>query len=340
MNENPTSAREQYELGFAYHGGRGVPQDFEKAHHWYLKAAEQNNTDAMEILAILYAHGTGCLRDDTRTDYWYAKAAEQYAKDIEQGSIDAVYKLGKLYENGRGVPQNTKKAIDCFLRAAELGNASAQCRLGYAFHHGPSYSSRPGDEPWGFPQDYKEAAKWFALAAKQGDSYGQSNLGDCYASGEGVDKDLKVANELYAKSAEQGNAWAQYELGLNYSDGKGIQKDLEKAKYWITLAAEQEHEDAQKALAKLNAGKSPRGACYVATYVYGSYDCPEVRTLRRFRDETLSQSWIGRMFIGIYYAASPILVKILGGTKCFSKLCKFFIDILLTRLQKNDILKS
>ena len=28
------------------------------------------------------------------------------------------------------------------------------------------------------------------------------------------------------------------------------------------------------------------GACYVATAVYGSYDCPEVWTLRRFRDYT------------------------------------------------------
>lgn len=27
-----------------------------------------------------------------------------------------------------------------------------------------------------------------------------------------------------------------------------------------------------------------RKGCYVATCVYGSYDCPEVWTLRRFRD--------------------------------------------------------
>ena len=28
--------------------------------------------------------------------------------------------------------------------------------------------------------------------------------------------------------------------------------------------------------------------CYIATCVYGSYDCPQVQTLRRFRDDT---SW-------------------------------------------------
>ena len=41
------------------------------------------------------------------------------------------------------------------------------------------------------------------------------------------------------------------------------------------------------------------GGCYVATAVYGSYDCPQVWTLRRFRDYTLAGSWYGRTFIHI-----------------------------------------
>ncbi len=31
--------------------------------------------------------------------------------------------------------------------------------------------------------------------------------------------------------------------------------------------------------------------CYIATCVYGSYDCPQVWTLRRFRDYTLDETW-------------------------------------------------
>ncbi|MDO5478959.1 MAG: CFI-box-CTERM domain-containing protein [Clostridia bacterium] len=54
------------------------------------------------------------------------------------------------------------------------------------------------------------------------------------------------------------------------------------------------------------------GGCYVATAVYGSYDCPEVWTLRRFRDDTLAKTWYGRMFIRVYYAVSPTLVKWFG----------------------------
>ena len=40
-----------------------------------------------------------------------------------------------------------------------------------------------------------------------------------------------------------------------------------------------------------------QGGCYIATCVYGSYDCPEVWTLRRYRDYTLDLTWYGRTFI-------------------------------------------
>ncbi len=45
--------------------------------------------------------------------------------------------------------------------------------------------------------------------------------------------------------------------------------------------------------------------CYIATAIYGSYDAPEVITLRQFRDETLKKSFFGRMFIKVYYTLSP-----------------------------------
>lgn len=48
-------------------------------------------------------------------------------------------------------------------------------------------------------------------------------------------------------------------------------------------------------------GPESSGNCYIATMVYGSYDSPEVRVLRRFRDEVLKQSEIGRKLIQVYY---------------------------------------
>ena len=73
--------------------------------------------------------------------------------------------------------------------------------------------------------------------------------------------------------------------------------------------------------------------CYVATCVYGSYDCPEVWVLRRFRDDSLSKKHIGRWFIKIYYTFSPILVKLFGKYKWFSNPCKIILDKMVCNLQ-------
>ena len=45
--------------------------------------------------------------------------------------------------------------------------------------------------------------------------------------------------------------------------------------------------------------------CFVATAVYGSGSCEEVVVLRRFRDEVLARSCLGRKFIELYYRIGP-----------------------------------
>ena len=47
--------------------------------------------------------------------------------------------------------------------------------------------------------------------------------------------------------------------------------------------------------------------CYIATAVYGDADAPQVRRLRRFRDETLNRSRLGRRLCSLYYKISPKL---------------------------------
>lgn len=73
------------------------------------------------------------------------------------------------------------------------------------------------------------------------------------------------------------------------------------------------------------------GGCYVATAVYGSYDCPSVWTLRRFRDYDLAKSIHGRAFIHAYYAVSPCLVRVFGNTNWFRALCKKPLDRLVAK---------
>jgi len=77
--------------------------------------------------------------------------------------------------------------------------------------------------------------------------------------------------------------------------------------------------------------------CYVATCVYGSYDCPQVWTLRRYRDDTLGATWYGRAFIRVYYAISPTLVKWFGKTKWFKKMWKGKLDRMVKKLQDKGV---
>lgn len=79
------------------------------------------------------------------------------------------------------------------------------------------------------------------------------------------------------------------------------------------------------------------GGCYVATAVYGSYDCPEVWTLRRFRDDTLSKTWYGRAFIHTYYKISPTLVKWFGHTEWFKNIWKPTLDKMVRKMNNNGV---
>ena len=87
----------------------------------------------------------------------------------------------------------------------------------------------------------------------------------------------------------------------------------------------------------IKAAKKTSGGCYVATAVYGSYDCPEVWTLRRFRDNTLAETWHGRAFILVYYAISPTLVKWFGKTEWFKNLWKPTLDRMVENLNESGV---
>jgi len=79
------------------------------------------------------------------------------------------------------------------------------------------------------------------------------------------------------------------------------------------------------------------GGCYVATAVYGSYDCPQVWTLRRFRDYTLAETWCGRAFIRTYYAISPTLVKWFGHTEWFKGMWRGTLDRMVANLNAGGV---
>ena len=84
-------------------------------------------------------------------------------------------------------------------------------------------------------------------------------------------------------------------------------------------------------------GSITQGGCYIATCVYGSYDCPQVWMLRRFRDDSLASNVFGRAFIRLYYAVSPTLVKIFGKSSFVKGIWRSLTDRLVARLSKKGV---
>jgi hypothetical protein len=96
-------ASAQFNLGFMYNKGKGVPLDDTEAVKWYRKAAEQGDAKAQSNLGFMYQHGEGVTQDYTEAVKWYRKAAEQ-------GQAGAQYNLGFKYRTGEGVPQDYVRA--------------------------------------------------------------------------------------------------------------------------------------------------------------------------------------------------------------------------------------
>lgn len=127
LNQLLTDARDgnpkaQQQLGYAYHIGKGVKQDYAAAAEWYRKAAAQGNADAQTNLGVMYQQGQGVQQD-------YAQAAALYRNAAELGSADAQSNLGMLYHQGLGVELDYAQAAHWYQKAAAQGHADAQRKL-------------------------------------------------------------------------------------------------------------------------------------------------------------------------------------------------------------------
>ncbi len=94
------------------------------------------------------------------------------------------------------------------------------------------------------------------------------------------------------------------------------------------------HFDANK---KSEPSKKSKSGCYIATSVYGTYSCPELWVLRRFRDEKLLQSTVGSVAVNFYYAVSPSIVRTIGKFKIFNRMTKKLLDSIVDHLRSKGI---
>lgn len=83
-----------------------------------------------------------------------------------------------------------------------------------------------------------------------------------------------------------------------------------------------------------SSGSSSSSGCYIATMAYGSYDHPQVRLLRNFRDEILAKSFFGRAFIKTYYFVSPKLVSLLKNHQMVNAIIRKSLNQFIKIIQK------
>ncbi|MBX6360159.1 MAG: hypothetical protein IRZ03_08775 [Acidobacterium ailaaui] len=81
-------------------------------------------------------------------------------------------------------------------------------------------------------------------------------------------------------------------------------------------------------------GSGGRGGCYIATMAYGSYEHPQVLELRRFRDEILSKTYAGKIFILVYYFISPKLVLLLKNKRIVNNFIRMLLNQFIKIIKK------
>lgn len=103
--------------------------------------------------------------------------------------------MGHLYEDGRGVEQNDKEAVEWYRKAAEQGYAPAQFALGCLYEDGH-----------GVEQNEGEAIKWYRKAAAQGYKEALLYLGHLHEE-KRVELEYYEIIECYKMMAEKGDEY-------------------------------------------------------------------------------------------------------------------------------------
>jgi uncharacterized protein len=212
------------------------------------------------FIVIIVAGFTGCI------GLQYHKGVKNYKPDdaqaavrelkplAENGNADAQFKLGSLYYQGWGLPQDYAEAIRWFRKSAEQFHPHAQVTLGTIYAEGVQGV---------IGKDYPQALMWFIFAAAQGEMEAVE-FRDALAARmtpAQIIEAQKMAREfkpqdaytkLYKEMkplAEKGDAEAQLKIGLMYYYGRGISRDYREALRWFKKSAVQGNAIAQSNVA-------------------------------------------------------------------------------------------
>ncbi|KAJ3057276.1 hypothetical protein HK097_009935 [Rhizophlyctis rosea] len=256
-------------------GALGLRIDYEQAFKLYEKAAKQTHPAATYRSAVCYEVGAGTSRSSNRAMQYYRKAAvlqdtaamyklgkiliegllgqernaregvswlNRAARQADESTPHALHELGLLYEGkggeavGNAIIPDPSYAYDLFSKAAQLGYAPSEYKLGLCYEYGLL----------NLPIDARRSIAWYTRAAEKGDPEAELALSGWYLTGaEGILKQSDQEAYLWArKAADKGLAKAEYAVGYYSENGVGVRPDLEEARRWYLRASGQGNKKA------------------------------------------------------------------------------------------------
>ncbi|KAF9284572.1 hypothetical protein BGZ68_004607, partial [Mortierella alpina] len=264
--------------------------DIRQSSHWQgepeqQRSAKNNNGEKKHYLEALKQYfKTGespgfrdmlkkdeMLQDRGKTMDWFDSSAGG------SESAKAMFKIGHMYDSGRGMEQDYSKALEWYLAASEAGVAVAMFRISQMYQNGRGMKQddneaiswyRRGEEAVneqdkpnnriihhdaGVSEHHRRTLEWFKDTVGVGSTATKFNIGFMYYSGEGLEQDYSKALEWYLEASNAGNTDAVNNIGIMYSNGLGVEKDHSKAMEWLLKAS-----DAGNATAVCNIGNMYR----------------------------------------------------------------------------------
>jgi TPR repeat protein len=193
------------------------------------------------VMAILFLLSSELVAlagplDDANSAYEkgeFSSARHLYDQLALQGDRTAQFRLGVLYEDGKGVAKDGREALRWYSVASAQGSPEAAYNLGRLYHDGR-----------GIPQNHVRARRWYLVAARRDETRAAVNLGVMNASGEGGPRDYRKAIEWFLFAAQRGDDRAKINLGTMWFNGQGVPRDLVRAHMWYNLAAAHGDPDA------------------------------------------------------------------------------------------------
>jgi len=138
-----------------------------------------------------------------------------------------------LEKKGSSPEERFDEAVVWLERAANLGNAEAQCEMASTLR------------AW---DDFSGAFDWDQKAAKQGWANSQYNLGVCCRDGIGTSKNPEMQFYWYGQAANNGVTEAKLSYAICFLLGVGTAQDFPQAVYWLRQAADEGNAEAKMRL--------------------------------------------------------------------------------------------